>query len=412
MLVVRSHALRLVVIDDRGREPTVQQQRSESIPQPPPHLSQASGSSISTSASSAFHRVPGSKASKTTDEAASAAAAEAKACGDDAGNLQYGDPWDTDPAAVALRLLKAENNRKSPTPAHATPAAKGAPSTNVKAHQPVYEAAFELRLKQREPDQGLDRLAQSPTIILHGLQQQPRAGPLHPVPSSSSSSGVSVTPGRKGGITRQPSLQNVCCPTPRPHQGSSCSTSVSSSVQQQPAPTPRGSSSSGGGIPLVPIPAIRDPDLAFRQASVAIDQSHPLPRLSISENAPAEPVDAVTVKRSIHAGVGLLPSESVRRPGHSDHHNEAELRSVSDCTLRTFRASPSLDRLSNSSCDGPRKPEERRGGLVAVAPLTYFALFSFLLRHSLFLLFLSGPRPLFSGLSLLFRNPCLQLGAL
>ncbi|KAH7933952.1 hypothetical protein HPB49_019431 [Dermacentor silvarum] len=96
---------------------------------------EASGSSISMSASSAFHSVPGSKASKTAEEAA--AAAEAEACGDDTGNLQYGDPWDTDPAAVALRLLRAEDNRnKSPTSAHATPVAKGAQSTNEMACQP------------------------------------------------------------------------------------------------------------------------------------------------------------------------------------------------------------------------------------------------------------------------------------
>ncbi|KAH7941232.1 hypothetical protein HPB49_011264 [Dermacentor silvarum] len=93
--------------------------------------------------------VPGSKASKTADEATSAEAVEAEACGDDAGNLQCGDPWDTDPAAVALRLLTAEDQRnKCPTPAHATPAAKGAPST--------YETALGLSLQQREPDQGLD----------------------------------------------------------------------------------------------------------------------------------------------------------------------------------------------------------------------------------------------------------------
>ncbi|KAH7978156.1 hypothetical protein HPB49_004693 [Dermacentor silvarum] len=174
-------------------------------------------------------------ASKTADEAASAAAAEADACGDDAGNQQYGDPWDTDPAAVALRLLRAEDNRKSPTPAHATPAAKGAPSTNEVARQPVYEAVFDLRLKQREPDQGLDRMAQSPVPLIPGLQQQPLASPLHPVPSSCSSSEVSLVPGHRGGITGQPSLRDACCPGPPPHQGSSGSISVSSSVQLQPA---------------------------------------------------------------------------------------------------------------------------------------------------------------------------------
>ncbi|KAH7958852.1 hypothetical protein HPB49_005991 [Dermacentor silvarum] len=214
---------------------------SESIPQPPPHQSQTSGSSISTLASTAFHTVLGSMASKTADEAASAAAAEADACGDDAGNQQYGDPWDTDPTAVALRLLRAEDNRKSPTPAHATPAAKGVQSTNEVARQPVYEAEFDLRLKQREPDQGLDRMAQSPVPLIPGLQEQPLAGPRHPVPSSCSSSEVSLVPGRRGGITEQPSLRDACFPGPPPHQGSSGSISVSSSVQLQPAPTPCGS---------------------------------------------------------------------------------------------------------------------------------------------------------------------------
>ncbi|KAH7979232.1 hypothetical protein HPB49_008798 [Dermacentor silvarum] len=317
----------------------------ESIPQPPPHKSQASGSRISMSASSAFHSVPGSKASKKADEAASAAAAEADLCAATTRAIC---------TAVALRLLKAEENRnKSLTLAHATPAAKGAPSTTEMAHQPVYETALDLRLKQREPDQGLDRLTQSPAIILPGLQQQPRAGPLYPVPSSCSASGVSVTPGHKGGITRQPSLQDACCPKPPPHQGSSWSTSVSFSIQQQPAPTPCGSSSSGGGNPSVPIPAIRDPDLAFRQASSAIDQSHLLPRSPISENAPTAPVGAVIVKRSIYAGVKVLPSGSVRRRRHSGHRNEAPLQNGSDCALQTFRASPSVDSFSYSSCDSP-----------------------------------------------------------
>lgn len=119
-------------------------------------------------------------------------------------------------------------------------------------------------------------MAQSPVIILPGLQQQPRAGPVYPVPSSFSSSGVCITPGRKAGITRQPSLEDACLPNPPLHQGSSSSTSVSSSIQQQPAPTPRGSSSSGGGNPSVTIPATRDHGLAFKQASSAIDQSHRL----------------------------------------------------------------------------------------------------------------------------------------
>ncbi|KAH7970619.1 hypothetical protein HPB49_012459 [Dermacentor silvarum] len=208
------------------------------------------------------------------------------------------------------------------------------------ARHPVYETALDLRLKQREPDQSLDLLAQSSAIIIPGLQQEPRAGPLYPVPSSSSSSGLSVAPGRKGGITRQPSLQDACCPKPPPNQRSSCSTSVSSNIQQQSARTPRGSSSSGGGNPSVLIPATRDHNLAFRQASAAIDQSHPLPWSPISENVPAPPVGAVAVMRSIHAGIKVLPSGSVRRPGHSGHRNEAPLQNGSDCALQT--ASQSL----------------------------------------------------------------------
>ncbi|XP_049518947.1 serine/arginine repetitive matrix protein 2 [Dermacentor silvarum] len=406
---------------------------SKSSPQPPPHQSQASGSS-SASASSAIHSESGSKASKTADEAAaSAAASAAEACGDDAGDVQYCDPWDTGPAAVALRLLRADEQRnKSPTPAHATPAAGGALSADEMARQRhIYETAFDSRVKQRDPDQDLDRMAQSP-VLLAGLQQQPRAGPLYPVPSSSSSSGVSVTPGRKGGITRQPSLQDACCPKPPPHQGSSSSTSASSSVQQQPAPTPRGSSSSGGGNPSVPIPATRGQGLASKQASAAdkaIYQNHPLPQSPISENPPAAPLGAVAVKRSIHAGVKVLPSEPVRRPRHGGHRKEGEpmalapvllngfrstssdnvssssssdnsprrpdekrgrhgplqpvaansshvastaaaLQNGSNCALQSFRASPSVDSLSNSSCDSPRKPEEKRGRLVAVAPPT------------------------------------------
>ncbi|KAH7964989.1 hypothetical protein HPB49_002734 [Dermacentor silvarum] len=151
-------------------------------------------------------------------------------------------------------------------------------------------------------------MAQSPVPLIPGLQQQPPAGPLHPVPSSCWSSEVSLVPGRRGGITGQPSLRDACCPGPLPHQGSSGSISVSSSVQLQPAPTPCGSSSSGGGNPSGPIPAIRDPDLASRQASASIDHSHPLPWSAISENAPAAPVGAVAVRRSIHAGVKVLPS--------------------------------------------------------------------------------------------------------
>ncbi|KAH7973737.1 hypothetical protein HPB49_004639 [Dermacentor silvarum] len=255
------------------------------------------------------------------------AAAEAEACGDEVGSPQYGDPWVTHTAAVALRLLTAEEQRnKSTTTAHATPAAKGALSTNEMARQPVYETALDLRLKQREPDQDLDRLDQSPAIILPGLQQQPRAGPLYPVPSSWSSSGVSVTPGRKGGATKQPSLQEACCPNPPPQQDISSSTSASSSVQQQPSPTPRGSSSSGGGKFRFLLPC-RGQGLAFKQVSAAdkaIYQNQLLPHSPISENLPAAPIGAVAVKRSIRAGVKVRPSESVCRRWHGGQRNEGE----------------------------------------------------------------------------------------
>ncbi|KAH7953567.1 hypothetical protein HPB49_010120 [Dermacentor silvarum] len=186
---------------------------SESSPQPPPYHSQASGSK-SMLASSAIHSEPGSKASKTVDEAASAAASATEACGDDAADVKYCDPFDTGPAAVALRLLRAEEqrNQRSP-PAHATPAAGRAPSADEMVHSPV--------------------------LLLPGLKQQPRAGHLHPVLSSSSSSGVSVVTGRREGITGQPSLRHACCPGPPPHQGSGGSTSASSGVQQRPAPVPR-----------------------------------------------------------------------------------------------------------------------------------------------------------------------------
>ncbi|KAH7934189.1 hypothetical protein HPB49_022634 [Dermacentor silvarum] len=277
---------------------------SELILQPPLHQSQAYGSSISTSLSSAFHSAPGSKASKTEDEAASAAAVEPEVRGDNPGNLQYADAWDTDPAAMALWLLRVEYNRnKSPIPAHTTPAAKGAPATNEMTRQPVYETALDPRLKQREPDQGPDRPAQSPAITLPGPQQQPRAGPLHPVPPSPSPIGLSATPGHTGGTTRQPPRQDARHPKPPPHQGNSRKAPVSSSTQQQPAPTPPGSSSSDDGNPSVPTSATRDHDPAFRQASAAVDQNHQPPWSPTSENARAVPAGAVTVKRSIHAGV-------------------------------------------------------------------------------------------------------------
>ncbi|KAH7985974.1 hypothetical protein HPB49_026180 [Dermacentor silvarum] len=314
-----------------------------SRPQPPPHRSQASRSNSSTSASSAIHGGPGGEAYKTADEAVSAAASEVEACGDNAGNAQCCDPWDTDPSAVDLLLLllrDEEQRNKSPTPAHATPAAKGVPSTDEMARQPVYETTLGPRVKQREPDQGPKRLAQSPAITLFGPQQQLRAGPLHPVPPSPSHPGVSATPGHKGGATRQAPPQDARRPKPPPHQGSSRSAPVSSSTQQQPILTPHGSSNSGGGNTSTPTPATRDHDPLFRQATVAIDQSHPLPWSPTSRNASAAPAGAVAVKRSIHTGVKVVPqgqrgaqgtaaTATKRRPrmaptmpsSHPEHHH-------------------------------------------------------------------------------------------
>ncbi|KAH7986513.1 hypothetical protein HPB49_025932 [Dermacentor silvarum] len=183
-----------------------------------------------------------------------------------------------------------------------------APSTNEMARQPVYETTLGPRVKQREPDQGPDRPSQSPAITLLGPQQQPRAGPLRPKPP--------------------------------PHQGSSRSAPVSSSTQQQPVSTPHGSSSSGGGNPSAPTPATRDHDLVFRQASAAIDQTHPPPWSPTSANAPA---GAVAVKR--HAGVKALFPGSARRPRHSGHRNEAPPQNGSDHALQPLRTPPPADSL-------------------------------------------------------------------
>ncbi|XP_037572099.1 uncharacterized protein LOC119454180 [Dermacentor silvarum] len=161
------------------------------------------------------------------------------------------------------------------------------------ARQPVYETALDPRVKQREPDQGPDQPAQSPAITLPEPQQQPRAGPLHPVPPSPSPMGVSAAPGHRGSPTRQPPPQAARHPKPPPQQGSSHRAPVSSGTQQQPAPTARGSSSSGGDNPSAPTPAIRDNDPAFSQASAAIDHNHPPPWSPTSENAPAAPADSL-----------------------------------------------------------------------------------------------------------------------
>ncbi|XP_037567466.2 nascent polypeptide-associated complex subunit alpha, muscle-specific form-like [Dermacentor silvarum] len=270
-----------------------------SRPQPPPHRSQASRLNSSSSASSAIHGGPGGEAYKTADEGA-----------------------------------------------------------DEMTRQPVYETMLDTRVKQREPDQGPDRPAQSPAITLLGPQQQPRAGPSHPVPPSPSPPGVSTTPGHKGGTTRQPPPQDARRPKRSPHQGSSRSAPVSSSTQQQPVSTPHGSSSSGGGNPSAPTPATRDHDPVFRQASAAIDQRHPPPWSPTSGNAPA---GAVAVKRSIHAGVKALPLGSARRPRHSGHRNEAPPQKGSDHALKPPRAPPLADSLPSYPCDSSRKPEEKRG---------------------------------------------------
>ncbi|KAH7954194.1 hypothetical protein HPB49_016406 [Dermacentor silvarum] len=268
-------------------------------------------------ASSAIHSEPGSKASKTVDEAASAAASAIEACGDDTADVKYCDPLDTGLAAVAMRLLRADEQcNKSSLPAHATPSAGRAPSADEMVHSPV--------------------------LLLPGLQQQPRAGPLHPVPSSSSFSGVSVVAGRRGGITGLPSLRHACCQGPPPHQGSGGSTSASSGVQQQPAPTPRGSSSRGGGV------------RGFRSTF-----SDNVSSSSFPDNSPGRPDE----KRGQHG-----PLQSVATGSSHVASTTTPLWSGSDCALQSFRASPSIQNLSSCSCDGPRRSEKKRGGLVAVAP--------------------------------------------
>ncbi|KAH7954928.1 hypothetical protein HPB49_022881 [Dermacentor silvarum] len=220
----------------------------------------------------------------------------------DDGALQLLDPWDTDPSAVDLLILRAEEQRnKSPTPAHAKPSGQCL---------------------------------------------------LCPVPSLSPSSEVSLVPGNTG----QPSLRDVCCPEPPPHQGNSGSTSVSSSYQLQPTPTPRGSSGSGGGRPSVPIPATGYQGLAFKQASAAVKticQNDPLPRSSISENTPAAPIGAVAVKRNIHAGVKVRHSESVRRPRHGGHRNKAEPMALAPVLLNMFRSTLSDNALFHPALDPP-----------------------------------------------------------
>ncbi|XP_064474623.1 uncharacterized protein LOC135388771 isoform X2 [Ornithodoros turicata] len=233
----------------------------------------------------------------------------------------------------------------------------------------IYETAFDSRIKQRD-----DGILGTP----HGL----RAGPLHPAPSSSQQQGHRKT-------------QDVG-PRPPPHQGSG-----GSSV---PTPAPRGSSGNNA-----PVPATRASGAAARQAEKAIYQNQPLP----PPQSPLTENPSFAVKRPIHAGVKVLPSEPLRRSRHG-HRKDSEgssgerppvlvngFKATSSDNVSTsssdnsprkpeekrgrhappphsgplqngalFRASPSADSLSTSSADSPRKPEEKRGRLVAVAPPT------------------------------------------
>ncbi|KAH7942117.1 hypothetical protein HPB49_020750 [Dermacentor silvarum] len=238
------------------------------------------------SASSAIHSEPSSKAPNTVGEAVSAASAT-EACGDDAGDEQYCDPWDTDTATVALRLLRAEEQRnKSPTPTHVTPASGRAPSADKMARQRhIYKTA--------------STCVSSSEFRTRAWTKWPRALSHSSLGCSSSGVQAPSTRCRRRARLRECQL----------HQGSS-----------------------GGGNPPVPIPAIRDPGLAFMQASAAIDQSHPLPRSPISENSPAAPVGAVAVKRSIHADVRVL-SSGFRDMGH----RVVGVEFVEDITREYFR---------------------------------------------------------------------------
>lgn len=82
---------------------------------------------------------------------------------------------------------------------------------------------------------------------------------------------------------------------------------------------------------------------------------------SSSDNSPRRPDE----KRGRHG-----PLQPVTANSNHMAPTVAPLQNGSNCALQSFRASPSVDSLSNSSCDSPRKPEEKRGRLVAVAPPT------------------------------------------
>ncbi|KAH7974176.1 hypothetical protein HPB49_011612 [Dermacentor silvarum] len=240
---------------------------SEFSPQSPPHQSQTSGLG-STSASSAIQSETGSMASKPVDEAASVAALATEACGGDAGDVQYCNPWLTGPASCGSAA--AEDQRAAQQAPHfgkrhssrATDAALSSDEMALQWH--IYGTAFGLRVKQRNAYQGFSSHVQA----------------------SASSSAVLVLPGRKEGVTGQPSLPDACCPKP-PKRGSSISTSANSSFQQQLPPTPCCCCSSHGGNRPVLIPATAKRGFEFKQVSAAdkvIYDNHPLPRSPISEN--------------------------------------------------------------------------------------------------------------------------------
>lgn len=406
---------------------------SKSTPPPPAH--QHPVSSSASSASTASHAEPGGRHSRQTDEAAVPEPCDEE----DAGDVQYCDPWDSGPAAAALRLLRGEDVDCPPSAAVAATAAAPAPASaalsadEMARQRHIYETAFDSRVRQREPEMDLDRLAQSPVLAGLGPAQNnsnnnnpTRVGPLFPVPGASG--GGAVAGLRKvGGAAARPtssgsssasSLQDGC-PKPPPHQGSSGSGSSQSGASQQPMAAPRGSSSG-----VVPVPAARGQPghgkPSMPSADKAIYQNHPLPQSPGADKSASQV--AMAVKRSIHAGgIKVLPSEPVRRTRHN-HRREGEPMALAPVLLNGFqatssdnvssssssdnsprkpdekrgrhapplphalgalhngaqgqdvpggfRASASVDSLSNSSSDSPRKPEEKRGRLVAVAPPT------------------------------------------
>lgn len=339
-------------------------------PQPPPHQN------VPSSSSSSHATVADSKQTRHTDEALS------EACPDEAADEQYTDPWDSSAVAAALRGARRPLDALSPD--------------EMARQRHIYETAFDSRVKQRDGDgPDLDRLAQSPVLIgapSHG----PRSGPLHPAPASSSSQ-LQQQGFRK---VRSSSAAHDAGPRLPPHQGSG----AGGSAAQMPTPAPRGSSGNAA-----PVPATRgQPAAAGKQGDKAIYQNQPLPQSPVTENLPAP----FAVKRPIHAGVKVLPSEPMRRNRHG-HRKDSEgasgggpvlvngfkatssdnvSSSSSDNSPRKpeekrgrhappphggplqngalFRASPSADSLSTSSADSPRRPEEKRGRLVAVAPPT------------------------------------------